>query len=253
MREMAAQIPGLGLGLFEHFAAATLVTNQELDELQRMPSPPPLEGRGAWLAYDLAAGGIGVKAYIITALKAASKGVIAKDLVFDAVRKWDGGQGNYDTSLNLFNDYLDSLSGQGDLAPRVAMVAIDCEDSTNARIKIYFHTHATTLVQAKAAYTLDGRLSGTVIDDGLTALTQLWQSLFGMGGGHVFDVDKQPGHCMCAVEVRPNQEPETKIYFPTNNTNLTDGQICEGLEAWFKKRGLSNIGDTYQDRFRNIL
>lgn len=253
MRDMGAQIPGLGLGLFEHFVAATLVTNKELEELQTRAVPPSLPGRGAWLAFDLEAGGIGVKAYVITAAKALSTGISAKDIVFDTIRKWDGGQGRYDTSINLFNDYLESLSSQGDLAPRVAMVAIDCEDSAQARIKIYFHTHARTLVQAKAAYTLNGRLEGQVVQDALAALSQLWQSLFGTTDTCVFESEREPGHCMCAVEMRPGREPETKLYLPINNTNMTDGQVCDGLKAWFGKRGHFHIADTYQDRFCNIL
>ncbi|KFY27181.1 hypothetical protein V493_03668 [Pseudogymnoascus sp. VKM F-4281 (FW-2241)] len=257
-RAMTPEVQGMDLAMFEHFITATMVSNEAYEELQRK-DPPRMPAAVSCLAFDLVAGQIGSKAYVLPRPKSVSTGISMRDLVYESIRKWDGDRGSYEASVGTFNDYLESFAGvtldSVDSPPSVASVAIDCVDPAAARVKIYSPTVARSLGKAKYAFALGGGLKGEFIDKALAALEDLWVTLFETKDEdkEVFHSDKPPGRCVLAVEMRPNQEPETKLYLPMINTDMTDAQICAALEGWFTKRGVPQFANTYRDMLSNAF
>ena len=170
-----------------------------------------------------------------------------------AARKCNGQYGSFDDSIELLDDYINSFGSHvtnRDQAPVIEMVAIDCVDSPNSRIKMYLRTACNTLTRVKDQYTLGGRLDGEVIEAGLEALNELWPILFRLEDtGTDFEnteVFPKGNYCGCAIEMKPGHRiPVTKIHIPVRKIDGTDAQLAKSLSHWFKKRGNSTFADTY--------
>jgi tryptophan 7-dimethylallyltransferase len=221
-----------------------------------------------WVAFDLLrGGGILAKVYFMPILQWVDRGVPTKDVVFDAMRACGGRHGRYDEPIAMLDDYLRSHAATSDGTPPVVeMVAIDCLNSADARIKVYLRTNANTLERAKRLLTLGGRLTGDIVDAGLDALSELWPILFRLGppsdanlekGAHEMErveIFPEGSYCGCAVEMRPGRsEPETKIHMPVRKIPGTDAQICQSLASWFAKRGHAEFGASYQANLEQVL
>ena len=193
------------------------------------------------------------KAYFMPILKWLEIGTATKDLVFAAVRACDR-RGSYDAPVRLLDGFLVESGGTF----VVEMVAIDCVDSPDARIKVYLRTGVNTLARAKHVLTLGGRLSGATMEEGLAALSDLWPILFRPGEGadaETAEIFPAGSYCGCAVEMKVGrEEPETKLHIPVRKMmGATDAQICESLAAWFQKRGHSGFSATYKKDLEYVL
>jgi DMATS type aromatic prenyltransferase len=247
LRKMARETPDIDLRRFDYFASKLFLSSQEAKTVVRkIPPGTPLSQ--VWVAFDLLDGKIMPKVYFMPVLKWISTDIPSKTLVLDLARGCNGAYGNFDASVDILNSYLNSFPPRE--APVVEMVAIDCIDSPKSRIKIYLRTSVNTLARAKRAFTLGGRLSGDVIDEGLQALASLWPILFRLPSDHdVEDVEvfRDGSYCGNAIEMKPGHaEPEVKIHIPVSKIPGTDAQICESLSAWFRLRGHDQFAADYQ-------
>ncbi|KEZ40024.1 hypothetical protein SAPIO_CDS9013 [Scedosporium apiospermum] len=247
---MAQEVPGIDLKHFEIFAEEFFFSSGTAEALTpKIPPGTPLSQ--AWVAFDLLRGKIMAKVYFMPILKWIQTGIPTRVLVSRAVQKCSGKYGTYDAPMKLLDSYLESfVPGSG---PVVEMVAIDCVDSPDSRIKVYLRTDVNTLAKAKVIYTLGGRLSGEAIDAGLEALTELWPILFRLEGSDFENTEVFPrgSYCGCAVEMKAGHaQPGTKIHIPVRKINVTDAQLCQSLSAWFAKRGHRDFAATYEENLR---
>ncbi|KAK4096397.1 aromatic prenyltransferase [Parathielavia hyrcaniae] len=250
LRDMASQVANLDLHHFDIFVNDFFLPAGTAESVvKRLPPDTPLSQ--VWLAFDLFRGGkIMAKVYFMPILQWVHSGApTTKYLVFATARKCNGEYGTYDAAIDLLDDYLESFpAGQG---PTVEMVAIDCLDSPDSRIKMYLRTGANTLARAKDLMTLGGRLSGKeYVQAGLAALAELWPLLFRLGPDddiENFEVFPPGSYCGCAVETKPGHAlPETKLHIPVRKIQGTDAQICDSLAVWFKRRGHAEFAAAYQ-------
>lgn len=259
--DMAAAVPGLDLKHFDMFVDSFFLPPSVADSLvPRLPAGTPLSQ--VWVAFDLLRGGkLMAKVYFMPILKWIHTGVpTTKELVFAAARKCSGNYGAYDAPIALLDSYLESfLRGE---RPSVEMVAIDCADTPDSRIKVYLRTGANTLARAKDLLSLGGRLSGELaLLAGLEALTELWPILFRLSTDddeiadmESFEVFPKGSYCGCAIEMRPGREiPETKLHIPVRKIRGTDAQICKSLAAWFAKRGHVEFAAAYKTDLETAL
>jgi len=253
LTKMAQEVPGIDLKHFEIFAEEFFFSSAAAEALApKIPPGTPLSQ--AWVAFDLLRGKIMAKVYFMPILKWIQTGIPTRVLVSRAVQKCSGKYGTYDAPMKLLDSYLESfVPGSG---PVVEMVAIDCVDSPDSRIKVYLRTDVNTLAKAKVIYTLGGRLSGEAIDAGLEALTELWPILFRLEGSDFENTEVFPrgSYCGCAVEMKAGHaQPGTKIHIPVRKINVTDAQLCQSLSAWFAKRGHRDFAATYEENLRAAL
>lgn len=254
---MVDNVPGMDLRHFDIFADEFFLPSEAAaTAVSRLPAGTPLSQ--IWLAFDLLRGGkILAKVYFMPILKWALTGApTTKDLVFATARRCSGKHGAYDAPIDLLDGYLESFPrGRG---PTAEMVAIDCVDSPDSRIKVYLRTGANTLARAKDLLSLGGRLSGErSVQAGLEALTELWPMLFRLGPDKDVDnVEVFPAgsYCGCAIESKPGQTlPETKLHIPVRKIQGTDAQICESLTAWFRRRGHGEFAAAYKTDLETAL
>lgn len=246
LRSMAKEVPDLDLKQFEHFANELFISSEAAETLiPKIPAGTPLSQ--VWVAFDLLRGKVLAKVYFMPILKWIQTQTPTKTLVFDAARKCNGKYGSYDTSIALLDSYLESFpSGKG---PSIEMVAIDCVDSPNSRIKFYLRTAVNTLGKAKETYALGGRLSGEVIELGLKALSKLWPILFRLKGDDIENVEVFPkgSYCGYAIEAKSGSDvPDVKIHIPIRKSSGTDAQIRDSLATWFVYRGQDKFAAAYK-------
>lgn len=253
LEHMSKEIPDLDLDRFQVFASKLFLPSDAVESLMLRVSPGiPLSQ--VWVAFDLLHGKVMAKVYFMPILKMISTGIPTKTLVFEAAQACNGKYGSFDAPIQLLDSYLNSFPPSE--APVVEMVAIDCIDSPNSRIKIYLRTSVDTLAKAKWAYTLGGRLSGTLIEEGLQALGELWPILFRIKSTEFENEKILPGGSYCgnAIEMKPgSREQEIKIHIPVGKLDGTDRQLCESLSAWFKVRGQSSFAKTYKTDLESAL
>lgn len=253
LRKMAKEVPDLDLKQFELFVNELFLSNGTAETLMpKLPAGTPLSQ--VWVAFDLLRGKLMAKVYFMPILKWIHTDTPTKTLVFDAARKHDGKYGTYEASIALLDSYLESFaSGEG---PAVEMVAIDCIDSPNSRVKVYLRTGVNTLAKAKQIYSLGDRLSGEVIEAGIEKLGELWPILFRLEGDDIENTEVFPSgsYCGCAVEMKPGHaEPETKIHIPVRKIEGTDAQLCESLSTWFRRRGHGEFAAAYKKNLAAAL
>lgn len=252
LRSMVGHIDSLDLYQFNIFVEKFFFAPEDAAVLlPRVPQGTPLSQ--VWLAFDLLRGGdILTKVYFMPILKWIETGVSTKDLVYDAARKCNK-YGSYERPIQL----LDGFLCERDVSPVVEMVAIDCIDSPDARIKVYLRTGANTLAEAKHLFTLGGRLSGELVDQGLEALSKLWPLLFRLQeGASLENIEVFPAgsYCGCAVEMRTDfDEPETKLHIPVRKIQGTDAQLCESLSNWFRMCGHGEFSARYKGDLEMVL
>ncbi|KFA70283.1 hypothetical protein S40285_08212 [Stachybotrys chlorohalonatus IBT 40285] len=248
---MLGVVPGLSLKRFDTFARRLFITQEGYAELTpRIPNGTPLSQ--AWTAFDLLHGGVMAKVYFMPILKMIETGKSTNDLVFDTVRDCNSKEyGTFDGPISLLQDYTTSFTAAPYDVPVVEMVAIDCIDSPNSRIKLYLRTAANTFHRVKDMFTLGGRLSGPELDEGVAALVEIWPILFRLDPRAVdienLEVFPRGSYCGCAIEMKPGQKnPETKIHIPVRKIAGTDAQLCESLATWFRKRGHAEFASQYK-------
>ena len=160
-------------------------------------------------------------------------------------------------------NYLDS-SPEGRLLTPFSL-AIDNVQSSQSRLKWYFHTPHTSFSSVRDVMTLGGRISTTYNDKTLAdlfelvkAVTQLpsdfaedaevpaapqWDSSavakFGDMGktlsGFVYYFDIAPGKAL----------PEVKIFIPTRYYSRDDASLSNGLTKWMEARGRGQYCERY--------
>jgi DMATS type aromatic prenyltransferase len=247
--------PDIDLKQFTVFANELFLPSTTAESLlPNVPAGTPYSQ--VWVAFDLVQERFMPKVYFMPILKWIHSGIPTKTLVFDAVRKCNNAHGTFDSSIALLDQYLESFPLG--YSPVIEMVAIDCTDSPNSRIKCYLRTGVNTLAKAKQQFTLGGRLSGEVFEAGINALSELWPILFRLQGDHDnienMEVFPAGSYCGCAVEMKPNQaEPQTKLHIPVRKIAGTDAQLCESLSAWFKVRGDMEFAQGYKRDLKAAL
>ncbi|KAK1758060.1 tryptophan dimethylallyltransferase-domain-containing protein [Echria macrotheca] len=233
LSRMASEVPSLDLYQFEKFAGEFFLSRKEAEAIiPKIPPGTPLSQ--AWLAFDLEQGSSSMaKVYFMPILKWLQTGIPTNSLVFDAVRRCGKKDSSYDASVAILDRYIKTFPPNK--GPVVEMVAIDCVDSPNSRIKIYLRTTVTTLAQAKETYTLGSQLSGQTVETGLKALSELWPILFRLEDKRDMEhteVLPNGSYCGFAIEMRAGQEvPEIKIHIPVRKIGGTDAQLCQSLST----------------------
>ncbi|KAF5525942.1 4-O-dimethylallyl-L-tyrosine synthase [Colletotrichum aenigma] len=191
-------------------------------------------------AFDLENdGSTTVKSYFIPTVKASSLGISNLDLVEQAIQTLQPlGPECSSTALmgqfSLLKDFI--LCHHPTEQPVVEIVAIDCVNPTDSRVKIYIRSKNTTFGSMIDVMSLGGRLP-FLSDTVMSSLKELWVAVFGSGAEDnvgalsrpLPTIDHRTSGILYYLELKPGAPlPKPKVYLPVRHYALGRRADC----AW---------------------
>lgn len=248
-------VPDLSFKQYDLFAKHLFISNPE-DFYKRLPEG--LLPVSHWIGFDLKAGQAPLpKVYFLPVIKMVETGKHTNQLFYEVAE--DSGP-EFAPALENVKSFIESFKGENwtpEMYPYTELIAHDCIDTADARIKTYIRTGLNTLAGARRLYTLDGRITGEDIAPGLEALAEVWP-LFHLLDPNDPDLENKPVYkgfgLGASVELKPNKsQPEVKIHFPTKAIQLRDGAFCDGMAKYFRKRGDPEFADRWRADLEKAL
>ncbi|KAL3302351.1 dimethylallyl tryptophan synthase [Colletotrichum asianum] len=189
-----------------------------------------------------------VKSYFIPTVKASSLGISNLDL--KPAITWP---------RILLKDFI--LCHHPTEQPVVEIVAIDCVNPTDSRVKIYIRSKNTTLTSMIDVMSLGGRLP-FLTDTIMSSLKELWVAVFGSGAEDdvgalsrpLPTIDHRTSGILYYLELKPGAPlPKPKVYLPVRHYARDDEQIARGLSGFLERRckSLAN-GVTYHEGVKSL-
>ncbi|KAI0916312.1 aromatic prenyltransferase (DMATS family) [Taiwanofungus camphoratus] len=201
-----------------------------------------------FLGFDCShTGSITLKAYFLPEVKSAKTGIRKEDLVMMALRSLNAGlTAPWAATMAYFNTLPAAIR------PGIEIVATDCAAPKDSRIKIYVRTRSTNFRDLEGLMTLGGKLKGSLIDDAIAALMDLWNLVMGVDTSKPGWKDKRlpprvsveandnhiTGGLLLYYELKPGQPlPFPKVYLPVRHYCADDLAVARGMEAYHRKKG----------------
>ncbi|KAL2798936.1 aromatic prenyltransferase [Aspergillus keveii] len=194
-------------------------------------------------AFDLTAKSITAKAYFFPSFKARETCQSNLQVMAVAIVRapYCTPSSNQLRSLHVFEDFVRDTS-----TPQLEMdmLAIDMEDPSTSRLKIYFRNRASSFASVRQMMTLGGRIANPAMERGLHNLRRLWNAMLGQDG----IPDDQP--LVPAAEGSTNHrtagllynvelpagttEPKVKIYIPVRHYASSDECVMSAIHAYME-------------------
>ncbi|KAI8151661.1 4-O-dimethylallyl-L-tyrosine synthase [Colletotrichum sp. SAR 10_70] len=189
-------------------------------------------------AFDLEDdGSTTVKSYFIPTVKASSLGISSLDLVEQAIQSLPPLGPEYSSTtlmgqFSLLKDFI--LCHHPTEPPVVEIVAIDCVNPTDSRVKIYIRSKNTTISSMIDVMSLGGRLP-FLTDTVMSPLKELWVAVFGSGAEDdvgalsrpLPTIDHRTSGILYYLELKPGAPlPKPKVYLPVRHYARDDEQIA---------------------------
>ena len=177
-----------------------------------------------FLAFDLKEQEVVLKAYFLPQRRVAQSGLPSLDLIESAMQQMPCFTSEFETTWNVMLDYLrhDSVV---DLETEI--VAIDCAEARNPRIKIYFRTRNTSLSSILDVTTLGGRLPA-LSPQNERSLRELWVSVLSLRSDEetLRRVTHRTAGILYYMEFRSGTSlPKPKLYIPVRHYGINDYKV----------------------------
>ena len=191
-----------------------------------------------------------VKAYFMPMLRALQEGRSRTELLNDAIK---------DLSRTFHNLHFPALSTLIDYMTRpdtpnfeVEMLAVDCIELHQSRVKIYIRSLSTAWDIVSSVLTLNGRVS--LPRSGLDNLRRLWKlvlSLDDYPDSHDLPLCSHStgGSFFCFYAKASQALPSPKLYIPIKHYARSDFAAAKGLEAFLRTQDEAS----YTQRFWEVL
>ncbi|KAK4153857.1 aromatic prenyltransferase, partial [Chaetomidium leptoderma] len=225
--------PSLDLHWYRHFLGATTTNTPS-----RLHDPLSQ----TFIAFDLEHDGMVVKYYFVPTLKALSLGKSNLELAEDAILALPSPPNTknatgFEVPLRAVTDFI--RSHPEPLQPAVEIVAVDCVDPAQSRIKIYVRSRETTFASVVHMLTLGGSLpplSARV----RASLEELWCAVFGVEDCRqdLAGTNHRTAGMLYYYELKAGgAKVGAKVYLPVRHYAKSDDQIARGLSGYLAKRG----------------
>lgn len=245
--------PDLDLYLHRHFQRLLSSRNEPIKKERDQSSYAPQSQ--SFIAFDLLEKSIVVKQYYLPGWRALSEEKTKFSVVDEALQKLPAPANALLDSLDMFHDFYRSFSGHSQ--PAVEIVAIDCLDPSQSRLKIYVRSHLTTLESAIDMLTLGGRAPKTRDEE--ESLRELWCSAFGLNPDEYRD--DQPlrenkhrtGGILYYYELKAGMKvPKAKVYLPVRHYAQSDDQVARGLSEYLARRSKKLVTGSYYEGVKKL-
>ncbi|CAL1695393.1 unnamed protein product [Somion occarium] len=207
-------------------------------------------------------GHIKLKAYFLPEMKAAQTALTKRELVTKALATIEP---RLLTPWEEILGFFDKLPLE--LKPEIEFVATDCSPPEQSRIKVYVRTRSTTFVTVRQFMTLSGQLKGSVVDDAIEAVEDLWRLVMGMDtstpgwdnqrlrprmSADATD-DHLTGGLIFYFELRVDERrPFPKLYLPVRHYCSDDAAVARGMESYYRSCGQLPF-DTYVETIQKTF
>lgn len=238
------------LELWRHFSSALCTSREEealLDQTRTLPESFSIAKMQHSMGFDFCDDEVVVKIYLIPNMKARASGTPLAELLTGSIHAIYRDTIDRETLATVIN-YLDRTSNFND----ATWFSFDCIPRSQSRIKLYGSDFRTTWSRAEDLWTVGGRYTDAVTMKGLAYLKELWDLLPIQDFETLPEQAVQNPPMLWAYEIRPGDKiPSPRIYIPGHCLN--DKKVADGLSAFFKRVGWSDLGDQYTDRLFSML
>ena len=245
--------PTLDLKWYRHFLKALTWTPDYDCAKQAMSAHPPSK---TFIAFDMEEDTMVVKYYFMPTLKATCSGKSNLELVEESILALPGDH-SFAKSFGVITDFIRSfpLAQQ----PKVEILAVDCVDPSESRLKIYVRCNETTFDSMINAMTLGGRIP-SFSDSTIDSLKELWCGCFSVedtpealsqplgGTAH------RTSGLLYYFEIKTGaSKPTSKVYLPVRHYAKSDDQVAMGVSKFLQRRGKTLQGGvSYYEGLRKI-
>lgn len=249
--ELKPMLQGLNLTWFN-------ILNDALVYSQATSTPTAKHASQYFLGFDCAhSGTTTLKAYFMPEVRSAATGISKEQLVTNAMASLGMG---LSTPWKATVDYFATLPEE--VRPSVEIVATDCSDPLQSRIKVYVRARSTKYSDLEGLMTLGGALKGKNVSDAMASLQDLWETVMGVDttqsgwkqrrlaprvsedandkhitGGMLLYYELKPGHAL----------PFPKVYLPVRHYCQNDLAIAEGMQTYHARKGRAFVDRYAQD------
>jgi DMATS type aromatic prenyltransferase len=244
--------PSLDLPWYSYFLKA-LTVSAAVDQGQYRDERAKVDGAlsQTFIALDLQEHSMVVKYYFMPTLKARSLRKSNLEVVQEAIRGLPGAGSSFRASLDAVSDYICSHAALE--RPVVEILAIDCVDPSESRIKIYIRSQKTNFASMLDVMTLGGRTE-PLPEKARAGLAELWCAVFDLESNSKALSDPLPkkkyrtAGLLYYLELRAGESrPKPKVYLPVRHYAKNDDQIARGLSKFLENRGKGLAGSSYYD------
>lgn len=242
----------LHLYLHHHFENLLLWRDGPVESNNQDSFPPQSQ---SFMAFDLLETSIVVKQYYLPGWRALSEGKTNLAIIKCAVQKLPAPVNALMDSMDMFNEFFGSFRECSQ--PVVEIVAIDCVDPSQSRLKIYVRSHRTTLKSVVDMLSLGGRAPKT--QDEEDSLRELWCSVFGLNPDEHHEHqplskrEHRTGGILYYFKFkRGTKAPKSKVYLPVRHYAQSDEQISRGLSDYLARRSKTLATGSYYDGVKRL-
>ncbi|KKK22372.1 hypothetical protein ARAM_005555 [Aspergillus rambellii] len=246
--------PEVDLYLHRHF--------QQMFMSQNLPRSDTLEDgtldvpqSQSFMAFDLLESTMVVKQYYLPTRRALAEGISNAEIIARAIQRLPEPANSLGASLDVIANFLQSFPVES--RPAVEIMAIDCLDPPQSRLKIYVRSRETTLQGVIEMLTLGGKTS--ISQEEEQSLRELWYLVFGLDATEHKDSDDLPekDHRTAGIlyyyELKMGvSAPKSKVYLPVRHYSQNDDQIARGLTTFLEKRGKRLMTGSYYDGVKRL-
>jgi DMATS type aromatic prenyltransferase len=232
--------PNLDLQWYHHFFRRLVATSETtVTETAPANSDAPSQ---IFIAFDLEEETMMVKFYFLPSWKAASLSDSNAALAVESILSLPGLTHGLKTSLGVMVSYISSFPAE--FEPQVEIVAVDCLEPRQSRIKVYVRFQQTSFESMIDAMSLGGALPSfppSILQD----LKDLWCSCFGIDQTSSLDenIQHRTAGLLYYYELRENRPlPTSKVYLPVRHYASDDDQVARGVSDFLWKRGMTLKG-----------
>lgn len=239
--------------LFHHFLKAHTLAPSELKSIDPQSMPGSISMSQAAFGFDLRPDAISVKGYTFPGLKTQATGRGFGTIITASLEPLMASLGPF-PAFNLVDAYLTETDGYS----RFAFWSFDCTDMKAARLKLYSAHSSVVWSKVEEIWTLGGRVTTPLVQQGLDYLRQLWQFTGISEGDRAFTggfddgTDTTPTPMVWNYEMRAGEGvPLTKFYFPVHGEN--DQRIIRGLAKFLIQIGQVADGENLEQDIKEFL
>ncbi|KAK0387751.1 hypothetical protein NLU13_3996 [Sarocladium strictum] len=253
--------PDMDLCLHRHFRKALTASRGstagrgQLDQDASVASAVPQAQ--CFIAFDLQDDHVVVKQYYIPNRRSMELGCdnwrLVRDALLNIPAAW---MPRIDPALSVLTEFIGSFDA--DKAPTVEIMAVDCIDPAQSRLKIYCRSRSTSFDSVVHMLALGGRKP--LQADERSALWDLWMAVFSLTPETYSSAEQglpEKGHRTAGLlyyyELKANSScPKSKVYLPVRHYAQNDDQIARGLSSFLEARGKGFKSGSYYDAVRKL-
>lgn len=240
IRKSSSALSGLNIDWLKFFSKELVASDADEFDL-RSSADSDILGSQIFTAYDLGEEKTALKAYFVPTLKARLSKQSNLQLIQNSMNRLIVQYPSLATSYAVLSQWLESPQDEHHLGAEI--VAINCVQTVQSRIKIYVRSRLTSFDSVADVMTMGGLLENEETKKALASLKELWGLVQGLNPDFSTSTALESrGHRTAGIlyyfELKPGAAlPSSKVYIPAKHYGVNDFEVARGLSGFLKARG----------------